>query len=1011
MAGLGSVSVFLTANIKDFRTKMQMAQKSFKRLGGQMTKVGRGMTRNLTMPLGLVGVASVKMATDFDTSMRKINTLVGVSKGEVENFKDEILDLAGETAQSPVALADGLFFLTSAGLEGANAIETLTAVAKANTAGLGDQTSLAKFAAAAQNAYGEANLTAADSLDTFGKMVKTGMFEADELADGLGSLMGLSSSLSVEIDELGAFIATYTKTTGDANLAMTGVNAVMMSFAKVTPKGEKALNKIGLTGESVREMLSEKGLQGTLMHLQEAFQAQGIPMTEFFSKGNAIKGVLGVLGNQTETYTNVLDDMQETQGFVNDAFDETAQGPGFQFQQLLAQLKVVGIQLGEALLPVVLQMVAKFQALAEKFTALSPQTKDIIVKVGLLVAAAGPLLLALGSIISVLPAIGTAMSALLGPVGLVVGALAIAAVAIVKNWDKIRTYFTEGDGSKMFDTIKQIVVTTMDVVARVVGAAGEFIAAVWAKIGPFVMDIVGKVFNTVGSIIQRALNLILKILNFFIDIFTGNWDKVWNSIKTTFKKIFDGVVEFFLSGILLILKGMGKLVEKLGLEKLTNKVNNLRTSISTYKDSLGDIPNQNSSVKTSNDDLNESFETSTKNLDDIKGSTIDLTKEKENLNKVTGEQNKALSDEEKKSREAHQAFLDNLAAVDDLAVSKSRLGEEYDANAEKQKLIKAEIERLIPLYGENSQLVKKLEQQYLSLNTAQTSESQIIANKAKAYAKMGVEFDEIGARQDNLKTEIDALISQGFDPAEGALKDLIDEYKRLGKESETTTERMSKGLQKFADTAGQILSSVGAVFSQYFEMKMQQIENEQAAEEEALEKEFQRQMEDIEGSTMNQQMKDEKMQELQEAHDDNMSSVQEKFADKMNQQKRKQAIADKAMSVASAIINTASGVSSALALGPPGIPLAGIIGGLGLAQIALIMSTPIPAMAQGGIVTGPTTALIGEAGAEAVIPLDKLGNMMGDNTVNVVGKISGDDIVLVSDRARQNKTRVRGINS
>tara|TARA_Y100001963_G_scaffold53965_1_gene75670 strand:- start:893 stop:1288 length:396 start_codon:yes stop_codon:yes gene_type:complete len=131
----------------------------------------------------------------------------------------------------------------------------------------------------------------------------------------------------------------------------------------------------------------------------------------------------------------------------------------------------------------------------------------------------------------------------------------------------------------------------------------------------------------------------------------------------------------------------------------------------------------------------------------------------------------------------------------------------------------------------------------------------------------------------------------------------------------------------------------------------------------------------------------------------------------MNQQKRKQAIADKAMSVASAIINTASGVSSALALGPPGIPLAGIIGGLGLAQIALIMSTPIPAMAQGGIVTGPTTALIGEAGAEAVIPLDKLGNMMGDNTVNVVGKISGDDIVLVSDRARQNKTRVRGINS
>jgi TP901 family phage tail tape measure protein len=39
-------------------------------------------------------------------------------------------------------------------------------------------------------------------------------------------------------------------------------------------------------------------------------------------------------------------------------------------------------------------------------------------------------------------------------------------------------------------------------------------------------------------------------------------------------------------------------------------------------------------------------------------------------------------------------------------------------------------------------------------------------------------------------------------------------------------------------------------------------------------------------------------------------------------------------------------------------------------------------MAIGGIVTGPTAALIGEAGPEAVIPLSKLGNM-GGNTYNV----------------------------
>lgn len=51
----------------------------------------------------------------------------------------------------------------------------------------------------------------------------------------------------------------------------------------------------------------------------------------------------------------------------------------------------------------------------------------------------------------------------------------------------------------------------------------------------------------------------------------------------------------------------------------------------------------------------------------------------------------------------------------------------------------------------------------------------------------------------------------------------------------------------------------------------------------------------------------------------------------------------------------------------------------------------IPAMADGGIVTGPTLALIGEAGSEAVIPLNQMGKMGGAGgaiTVNVNGGLS-----------------------
>jgi hypothetical protein len=47
----------------------------------------------------------------------------------------------------------------------------------------------------------------------------------------------------------------------------------------------------------------------------------------------------------------------------------------------------------------------------------------------------------------------------------------------------------------------------------------------------------------------------------------------------------------------------------------------------------------------------------------------------------------------------------------------------------------------------------------------------------------------------------------------------------------------------------------------------------------------------------------------------------------------------------------------------------------------------VPRMAEGGIVDSPTLALIGEAGSEAVIPLDKMGGMGTTVNVNVAGSV------------------------
>jgi hypothetical protein len=71
----------------------------------------------------------------------------------------------------------------------------------------------------------------------------------------------------------------------------------------------------------------------------------------------------------------------------------------------------------------------------------------------------------------------------------------------------------------------------------------------------------------------------------------------------------------------------------------------------------------------------------------------------------------------------------------------------------------------------------------------------------------------------------------------------------------------------------------------------------------------------------------------------------------------------------------------------------------------------VPQLSSGGIVTGPTMALIGEGNeSEAVLPLSKLNSMINNNgggiqQVEVFGRISGNDIFLANQRGSINRFR------
>ena len=88
-----------------------------------------------------------------------------------------------------------------------------------------------------------------------------------------------------------------------------------------------------------------------------------------------------------------------------------------------------------------------------------------------------------------------------------------------------------------------------------------------------------------------------------------------------------------------------------------------------------------------------------------------------------------------------------------------------------------------------------------------------------------------------------------------------------------------------------------------------------------------------------------------------------------------------------------------------------IAAGMGIVDSAF---GQIPKMADGGLFTGTSLALVGEGpgtssiNPEVVAPLDKLQSMMGGGNVTVTGMIRGSDILLSNERSALDRNRVRG---
>jgi len=618
-------------------------------------------------------------------------------------------------------------------------------------------------------------------------------------------------------------------------------------------------------------------------------------------------------------------------------------------------------------------------------------------------AIAGP---ALAGIARLIPSIGVQLAALAGPIGIAVGALAAGAALVVSNWDLVANAMSDVDSLTLQATNSMV---EQDSKMR--------------KLVSTINDNT-KSYKERSSALKEAQSIsdtyfgALDLEKSKVEDVTGAYDGYIKNLKNaSLAKVIGAEID----------KEQAKLIE---LEKTFNKRLSSGSGFSV-------IPgvNINDLVTGSFDGLNKDVQSTTKNIDDLtkRLAGIEFTVDQ----KPTGTGTKGAESDADKIKKIYEKLGNDIAGLQTDFGKGIITGSELDegiATLNKKAIdgiqsIDPKSDFLVPLYAAVAQFISDTQKTAFNLNITpkiDTSDftSQVDTIRSNAFEKLediDLKFKFTGSGEDALKEKISAvqqalqeLGTLNVPVDDDAVQILLAELAILKSQTDkpflidvqvkdlSFAERFKKeieGIQQALEVANQIGSALSGALGQ-------SNDNEFEAKRQALDAYYERESELIESSISNDKLKNSRKEQLDK-----------EVAQKRKQIARQEALSQKNLNIFEATINTANAVTRALATGGP--ILAGVVGALGLAQIAAIASAPLPALAGGALVTGPSFVQVGEyPGAaqnpEFISPVDKAQKYIreavqqagGGGAQQLYSFVSGDDIVLVSDRANYRKQRL-----
>ncbi|HAC5827553.1 TPA: phage tail tape measure protein [Listeria monocytogenes] len=393
--------------------QLDQYQKKLESISNKSTRVGRQMTLGVTTPVLAGFGAATKSAVEFNNQIQGMSALLNngtLSSGELKiqlsGLSKASKKWAVEYGVSTNSINNGMEEIIKKGYSYEQTLGAMPSILDAAKASGDDFNTVMKNSTSILEQYGLKVESTEGTLKNTQRVTDSLTYVANATSAGfsdMGTAMEyvgpVAHGLNISLEQTASAIGLMSNNGIEGEKAGTALRGMLTRLLKPSKQNVEGFDALGISFRAFQKgsLTLPDLLDKIKKNTEDLTDSQRTALIAQAFGTEAQTGVNILVNQGADALRNLTNETKNADGYTHKlakTMNETAAANVKKFQ---SGLKVLGITLGNELLPAVTPIVKSLTKWTEEFGKLSPSTKKFIVMSGLLAASFGPIALGLGA--------------------------------------------------------------------------------------------------------------------------------------------------------------------------------------------------------------------------------------------------------------------------------------------------------------------------------------------------------------------------------------------------------------------------------------------------------------------------------------------------------------------------------------------------------------------------------------------------------------------------------------